>query len=135
VGYFPSIGIAEGAVGLVESVERVYHPTPLSWGMAAPVGFAVAEVVLEKALREEVEEVGEVEKKGMIRKIWDWFGPRGKMTVKRTAWVAGAMGVDTMVRLAGLMKGGSLEGAAVVGATWVTATVLTGMVFGWIGME
>ncbi|RPB23878.1 hypothetical protein L211DRAFT_227552 [Terfezia boudieri ATCC MYA-4762] len=135
VEYFPSIGLTGDAVGLVESVERVYHPTPLSWGMAVPIGFAVAELVLEKALKEPEEVEEEMEKKGMLRRIWDWFSPRGKVIVKRTAWVAGAMGVDTMVRLAGLMKGGSLEGAAVVGGTWVAATAFTGVVFGWIGWD
>ncbi|KAF8418850.1 hypothetical protein EV426DRAFT_645164 [Tirmania nivea] len=136
VEYFPSIRLTEGAVGLVESVERVYHPTPLSWGMAAPIGFAVAQVVLKKALKEPEEiEKEEMEEKSILRRIWDWFSPRGKVIVKRTAWVAGAMGVDTVVRLAGLMKGGSLEGAAVVGGTWVAATALTGVVFGWIERE
>jgi len=134
VEYFPRIGLTGGA-GLVESVERVYHPTPLSWGMAVPIGFAVAELVLEKALKEpeKIDEV--VEAKGMLRRIWGWFSPRGKVVVKRTTWVAGAMGMDTVVRLAGLMKGGSLEGATAVGGTWVAATALIGMVFGWIGWD
>lgn len=135
VKYFPTVEITGRAAGLTESVERVYDPTPLSWGMAVPIGFAVAEVVLEKALKEPNKVEEEVEGKGMLRRIWDWFGPSGKVVVKRTVWVAGAMGVDTVVRLAGLMKGGSFEGAAVVGGTWVAATVLTGVVFGWIERE
>lgn len=135
VTYFPSIGLRKGAE-LVESVERVYHPTPTSWAMALPIGFAIAEVVFQTALKEQAAEVeGVDEAKGLIKRIWDWFGPRGKMMIKRTAWVGLYQGLDTLVRLAGVMRGGSLQGAGFVGGVWILATTITGLVFGWIGSQ
>lgn len=136
VAYFPSMGLRQ-STGLVESVERVYHPTPGSWGLNLPIGFALAELVFQKAIQaprldQEEKVVGE---KGLIKRIWDWFGPRGKTVVSRSLWAAGNMGIDTLVRLAGVTEGGSLEGAAAVAGVWVSATLLTGAVFGWIGQE
>lgn len=136
VTYFPPIGAPSAT--LVESVERVYHPTPSSWGVAVPIGFAVAELIFQEALKVPLVDKYEDEsgdEKGLIRRVWDWFGPRGKVVMKRTTWVTGYMGADTLVRLAGITQGGSLEGAAVVGAVWCFATALTGAVFGWIGRE
>ena len=136
VAYFPSMGLRQ-STGLVESVERVYHPTPGSWGLNLPIGFALAKLVFQKAIqapRFEQEENAEGEK-GLIKWIGDWFGPRGKTVVKRSLWSAGYMGIDTLVRLAGVTKGGSLEGAAAVAGVWVSATLLIGTVFGWIGQE
>ncbi|KAI5792460.1 hypothetical protein DFH27DRAFT_568961 [Peziza echinospora] len=126
---------------LVESVERVYHPTPASWGISAPVGFAVAQLIFEYAVNEpgEVKEKADDDvspaPKSFVKKIWDWFSPRGKTVIKRTGWVAGYMGADTLVKLAGVMRGGSLEGAAAVSGVWVAATFLVGGVYGWIGRE
>lgn len=141
VSYFPSIGSRSGT-GLVESVEMVYHPTAMFWGMAAPIGFAIAEVVLQKALKEVRDDDGNMNNqeagagvKGLLKKVWNWFTPRGKMVIKRTAWVGGYMGLDTLVRLAGVLKGGSVQGAGVVSGVWVAATAVTGLVFGWIGNE
>lgn len=136
VAYFPSMGLRQ-STGLVESVERVYHPTPGSWGLNPPIGFALAELVFQKAIQ--VPRTGQEEKaegeKGLFKRIWDWFGPRDKTVIKRSLWAAGYMGIDTLVRLAGVARGGSLEGAAAVAGVWVSATLLIGAVFGWIGQE
>ncbi|KAF8470588.1 hypothetical protein BDZ91DRAFT_791556 [Kalaharituber pfeilii] len=134
VTYFPSIGAK--SAGLVESVERVYHPTPASWGLALPVGFAVADLIFKQALKTRpVSRGGDAGSHGLVKRIWNWFGPRAQTVIKRTSWIAGYMGADALVRLAGITKGGSLEGAAVVGGVWVLATLLTGGVFGWISRE
>jgi len=133
VSYFPSMGLRSG---LVESVQRVYHPTPTSWGLTLPIGFAMAELVFQKSIQlPTLDPDVEAEDRGLLQRIWDWLGPRGTAMVKRTLWVAGYMGVDTIVRLAGVAKGGSLEGASAVGGVWIFATLLVGAVFGWIGKE
>ncbi|KAJ9206023.1 hypothetical protein DTO166G4_9286 [Paecilomyces variotii] len=57
---------------------------------------------------------------------------RTKILVSRTSLLAAVVLVNTIVQVAGTVKGVDVEGAAGWGAIWAAATVVIGATFGWI---
>ncbi|KAG2412266.1 hypothetical protein HFD88_009823 [Aspergillus terreus] len=68
----------------------------------------------------------------VYRKTWGRLSTKTKVLAGRTLVLAAVLLLNTIVQVAGTVKGVDVEGAAVWGGVWAAGTVAVGTLFGWI---
>lgn len=66
------------------------------------------------------------------RRTWARLSRKTQVLVFRTAILAASVVLNTVIQLAGTVRGVDWEGATAWGAIWAVATCVAGMTFGWI---
>ncbi|KAL2014298.1 hypothetical protein VTN00DRAFT_1823 [Thermoascus crustaceus] len=68
----------------------------------------------------------------LYRHTWGALSQKTKILIARTILLATMVVSNTVVQVAGTVKGVDVEGAAGWGAIWAVATLVVGLTFGWI---
>lgn len=68
----------------------------------------------------------------LYRHTWGALSHKAKILIARTILLAVMVVSNTVVQVAGTVKGVDVEGAAGWGAIWAVATLVVGLTFGWI---
>lgn len=68
----------------------------------------------------------------MCHKMCGQLSPKTRVLVARTATLAVMLVLNTVVQVAGTVRGASVEGAAAWGAVWAAAAGTVGATYGWI---
>ncbi|KAF9891161.1 hypothetical protein FE257_005097 [Aspergillus nanangensis] len=68
----------------------------------------------------------------VYRSTWGALSMKTRVLVSRTVVLAAVLVLNTVVQLAGTVRGVDVEGASAWGAVWAVATVAVGVTFGWI---
>ncbi|KAL2868251.1 uncharacterized protein BJX67DRAFT_50908 [Aspergillus lucknowensis] len=68
----------------------------------------------------------------VYRKTWGALSSRTRVLVSRTVILVAVLMANTVIQVAGTVRGASLEGAAAWGSAWALATTVVGIMYGWI---
>lgn len=68
----------------------------------------------------------------VCHKLCGQLSPKTRVLVTRTATLAGMLVLNTVVQVAGTVRGADVEGAAAWGAIWATAAGAVGATYAWI---
>ncbi|PKY08139.1 hypothetical protein P168DRAFT_262285 [Aspergillus campestris IBT 28561] len=68
----------------------------------------------------------------VYHKLWGQLSPKTRVLVTRTATLAGMLVLNTVVQIAGTVRGADVEGAAAWGAIWAAAAGTVGATYAWI---
>jgi hypothetical protein len=68
----------------------------------------------------------------IYRKTWGALSERTRVLISRTVVLASVLLANTVIQVAGTVRGASFEGASAWGLVWALATSITGFMYGWV---